>query len=99
MTLLEANQEGGDYWIRAETFEVMVSSRNPTTPPYTFYEHNVEAILHYSGSDKPNSTDYEYIPQSPRQCTQVNPCKMLNCPFGQFHPAYNIECISIIDSL
>ena len=94
--LLEENQEGGDYWIRAETFEVMVSSRNPTTPPYTFYEHNVEAILHYSGSDKPNSTEYEYIPQSPRQCTQVNPCKMLNCPFGQFHPAYSI---SIIDSL
>ena len=62
------------------------------------HDHYAEAVLHYSGSDRPNSTDYENITQSPRQCTEENPCKMLNCPFGQFHPSYNIECISI-DSL
>ena len=96
--LLEANQESGDYWIRAQTFEVIASIRNPALPPYDFYDHYAEAILHYSGSDRPNSTEYENIPQSPRQCNEENPCKILNCPFGQFHLSYYIECISI-DSL
>ena len=91
--LLEANQEAGDYWMKAETFDIDIG--NSTAPPYNFFDHTAMAILHYSGSDKPKSTDYENIPSSPRQC---NPCKMLNCPIGQFHPSYNIECTGI-DSL
>ena len=94
--LLEANQGSGDYWMRAETFEINIG--DSTAPPYDFHEHYAEAILHYSGSDRPSSTEYENILRSPRQCTQENPCKILNCPVGQFHPAYNIECIST-DSL
>ena len=43
--LLEENQEIGDYWIRAQTFEVIASIRNPTLPPYDFYDHYAEAVI------------------------------------------------------
>ena len=91
--LLEANQGSGDYWMKAETFEIDVGSSS--SAPYSFFEHSGEAILHYSGSDKPRSTEYVNISSSPRQCTQDNPCTMLNCPFGHYHPSYNIECIGV----
>ena len=94
--LLEANQGSGDYWMKAKTFEIEVG--NSKAPPYSFYEHKAEAILHYSGSEAPNATEYENISHTKMQCTAENPCIMLNCPFGQFHPSYNIECVSI-DSL
>ena len=88
--LVEANQEIGNYWLKAETMEINVGA-----PPYTFYDHNAEVILHYAGSDKPNPIEYGNISNSSRQCSHVNPCRMLNCPIGQFHPSYNIDCISI----
>ena len=82
--------------MKAETFEIDVG--NSKAPPYSFYEHKAEAILHYSGSEAPNATEYENISHTKMQCTAENSCIMLNCPFGQFHPSYNIECVSI-DSL
>ena len=94
--LLIANQTRGDYWIRAETFESDPSSSE--NPPYPFFDHNAEAILHYSGADKPRPSEYSGIPRQPNQCTQEAPCKMMNCPFGEFHASYNISCISV-DSL
>ena len=91
--LLEANQESGDYWMKAETFELNIGNR--TAPPYNFFEHSAVAILHYAGLETPNPSEYENIPSSQRLCTQENPCRMLNCPVGQLHTSYNIECISI----
>ena len=91
--LVEANQEIDNYWMRAETIEINVG--NSTAPPYNFFDHNVEAILHYAGSEKPIPIEFVNISNSTRQCSQKNPCKMLNCPFGQFHSSYNIDCISI----
>lgn len=91
--LLEANQGRGDYWMKAETFEVDFINSNGL--PYKFHEHSAEAILHYVGSEKPNPSQYHKIPQYPKVCTQERPCKMLNCPFGEFHHSYNIECVSI----
>ena len=91
--LLEASQSSGDYWMKAETFEIHTESR--MTPPYYSYNHTAEAILHYSGLDKPRSTEYQSIPNSPRDCSETSPCQILNCPFGQFHPSYNIVCISV----
>ena len=58
-------------------------------------EHSVEAILHYAGGEKPHPSNYSAIPVFTRQCTEDSPCKMLNCPFGNFHPSYNIDCISV----
>jgi FtsP/CotA-like multicopper oxidase with cupredoxin domain len=94
--LVEANQGGGDYWMKAETFEI--NNIDITTPPFDFIDHKAEAILHYSGSDKPTPLQYGNIPSLPKQCTEESPCKILNCPFGEFHPSYNITCIGI-DSL
>ena len=91
--LLEANQGSGDFWIKAETFEL--DFENSVSPPFNFLNHKAEAILHYSGTEKPTPTEYGNISSDPIQCTEENPCKMLNCPFKQFHPAYNIECVSI----
>ena len=91
--LLETNQGDGNFWIRAETFEIDFESS--PNPPYSFIDHKAEAILHYSETDPPKSTEYASIPSAPKQCTQEAPCKMLNCPFENFHPSYNIECIGI----
>ena len=91
--LVEANQEIGNYWMTAETYAINVG--DSTAPPYNFYDYNAQAVLHYAGSDKPNPTEYGNISNSSRQCTQENPCKILNCLIGQFHPSYNIECIHI----
>ena len=88
--LLEASQTSGDYWMKAETFGIDRTSSE--SAPYEFFNYTAEAILHYSGLDKPRSTEYQSIPHSPRDCS---PCQMLNCPFGQFHPSYNIDCISV----
>ena len=94
--LVEADQTGGDYWINANTFEINIPES--TAPPYMFHENYAEAILHYTGMESPHPSNYSDIQRIQRQCTQENPCKMLNCPFGEFHPSYNIECISV-DSL
>ena len=91
--LLEANQGSGDFWMKAETFEIDVG--NSKAPPYSFYEHKAEAILHYYGSEAPNATEYGNISHTQRQCTAKSLCRMLNCPFGHFHPSYNITCVSI----
>ena len=89
--LLEANQGGGNYWIRAETFEI----EHSTYPPFQFLDHKAEAILHYSGTEKPKPTEFANISSSARQCTQSSPCKMLDCPYGELHSSYNTECISV----
>ena len=94
--LVEANQARGDYWMKAETFEADFYSG--TGSPFLHHNHNAEAILHYFGSEKPKPTQFSNIPQYPKECTQENPCKMINCPFGAFHTSYNIECIAV-DSL
>ena len=91
--LLEATQADSNFWMKAETFEIDLV--NSSSPPFIFLAHAAEAILHYSGTPKPKPTDYEGIPKPQRECTQQNPCKILNCPFGEIHESYNIECIRV----
>ena len=80
-----------NYWIRAETLEINTTSRSQA--PYRFLDHNAHAILHYSGTEPPMSTEYNSINNIPRMC-ESSGCSMLNCPFGMFHASYNIRCIS-----
>ena len=91
--LLDTKQSNGNYWMKAETFEMNFGGS--ANPPYNFTDHKAEAILHYTGTNKPRSPEYANISSTPPECTQESPCKMLNCPFEKFHPSYNIECISI----
>jgi FtsP/CotA-like multicopper oxidase with cupredoxin domain len=96
--ILEANAPFGNYWIRAETLEIMHQGLGP---PYKSLGHIAEGILQYK---RPNqkapvikSTEYESIKMdSPqRECTYTDRCKAVNCPFKDFHRAYFTDCINV----
>ena len=89
--LLKARKEVDNFWIIAETFEADFGR----SCPYSSLNHTAEGILHYLGSTSPTSKEYGKILRRPRKCTEGNRCKMLNCPFREFHSSYNIECISV----
>ena len=84
--------EQSDYWIRAETLEISVTT---PLPPYQSQNHLAQAILHYSGSDIPSPTEYANISSIPRECTQSDPCIVINCPFRNFQESYNLSCINV----
>lgn len=93
--VIEANQtEQSDYWIRAETLEANLSVG---LPPYPSPNHLAQAILHYSGSDIPTPPEYANISSIPRECTQSDPCIVINCPFEYFHVSYNLSCINVAE--
>ena len=82
--LLEANQTDTNFWIRAETLEVL--------PPGT--EHSARGILTYGNpSDLDWITAYSNIPERVRECTANSPCKALNCPFENYPSSFYIQCI------
>ena len=97
--ILEANAEVKDYWIQAETLEIHRDSAGP--PPYLSQGHVAEAILQYKrpGEEAPeiSSLQYESIKRNSnaRSCTADNRCKVVNCPFENFHPSYYTDCINI----
>ena len=83
-----------DFMIRAETLETFKSlDKEPTMA------NIAEAILHYdNGTNKiPKSSDYESINTSskPIVCTSSTPCIALNCPFENYNPSSNINCIHV----
>ena len=94
---LEANALFGNYWLRAETLEIFLGS----SPPYQTQGHVAEGILQYKSlhgvAPVIKSTDYEAIKlNSPvRECSATETCKMVNCPFENFHPAYYTECVNV----
>ena len=76
-----------NFMIRADTLEVE--------------PHFAEAILHYdTGSNvEPKSIQYESIKDSSipvsTRCTETSHCSVLNCPFKEYPPSYNVDCIHI----
>ena len=99
--LLNAKEKVKDYLIRAETLEI---NKTAGGPPYPTLNHVAEAILHYkedTDSENPDdnvpSSEYESIKnESPaRNCSKVNQCIAVNCPFEKFHPSYNITCFNV----
>ena len=83
--LLEANQPDTNFWIRAETLEVL--------PPGT--EHSARAILTYGdSSDLDWTTGYSNVIEVNRQCTTASPCKVLNCPFENY-PTSDLQCVHL----
>ena len=76
-----------NFMIRADTLEVE--------------PHFAEAILHYdTGSNvEPKSIQYESIKDSSipvsSRCTNTSHCSALNCPFKEYPPSYNVDCIHI----
>ena len=97
--LLKANKprdDVNDYWIRAETLEVDLSS----ALPYTSVGNLAEAILHYNPAPAPRSTSYESIKNNSRPfdveaCGNMGGCVAVNCPFRNFHSSFNIsQCVN-----
>ena len=97
--LLKANkprQNVDNYWVRAETFAVNLTSG----PPYSSLGQVAEAILHYNPAPAPNSTNYNSIksssiPFSVERCGEIRGCVAINCPFPAFHSSYNTRCINV----
>ena len=98
--LVTANQTGqSDFWIRTETLEAQVNFFiNPIPlPPYDpLPGHEGRAILHYDGTNPiPMGPEYSSITEIPKFCTTESPCKVVNCPFQNYHPTFNINCVNV----
>ena len=84
--LLVANQTVNNYWIRAETMEVL--------PPGD--EHSARAILTYENSEALDwRNGYSNVPERARDCTQTDRCEVLNCPFEDYSTPSNLTCIPL----
>ena len=94
--ILNTTQTPNNYLIRAQTLEIA----NPNSSPndYKFSDHFAEAILHYDSPSvpKPDPTSfYANTVTDRRQCTQVNRCRVINCPFKEFPSSMNIDCVHL----
>ena len=84
--ILDAYQEVGNYWIRAETLEANLEEGS----------HMAEAILHYEGAEKLNPWNkYVDIPVRPRKCSLFQWCRAVNCPFERFPRNMFTRCIHL----
>ncbi|XP_055998671.1 uncharacterized protein LOC130047473 [Ostrea edulis] len=79
-----ASEDINNYWIRMETLEA-ANNAGPINPNTGF------AILRYNGTRDVN-------PRSRRnQCRPRDPCRVINCPFGQYPDSHTIECVAASD--
>ena len=97
--LLTANQPIGNYIMRLETTNLNTTEGSP---PYQHLGEGTQAILHYNtapGDGGILSSSYESIYSSSLQttCNVTSPCRVVNCPFENFHPSYYSDCINVGD--
>ena len=97
--LLTANQAVGNYLLRLETTDVNITN-GPL--PYENLGEGTHAILRYNvsaGEGIIHSSEYEDIYNSSPQktCDNSTQCKVVNCPFENFHTSYYSDCVSISD--
>ena len=82
---ITADQHVDQYWIRVETIGTQPS-------PGPFQTDGVinegRAILRYATGPADGDPTSE-----PNPCTQINPCKVFNCPFKLYPQGYNRTCI------
>ena len=94
--LLNATKLLHYYWIRAETIEINTTQGGV---PFQSLGNIAEAVLHYEQDNDQGeipSTEYENIKKySPKTCTEVSPCIVVNCPFEDFHSSYHINCVNV----
>ena len=97
--LLTANQTISNYIIRLETVSLNTTG---DTPPFPHLGQGTQAILHYNtaaGDDGIPSSNYEAIYNASPEtvCDTITPCRVVNCPFENFHPSYYSNCINVGD--
>lgn len=95
--LVEANAPSpsivaGNYWMLAETLE---DPNELEQRDYCVTGHRAYALLHYRLLSFPTwpPNDTVYNPVNNPKCSAAT-CYAANCPFEQFPPEYNIECIN-----
>ena len=93
---IKPRQNVDNYWVRAETLAVNLTSELP----YSSLGQVAESILHYNPAPAPDSTSYESIksssiPFSVERCGEIGGCVAINCPFPAFHSSYNTRCINV----
>ena len=96
--LLTANQIISNYIIRLETLDLNTTG----TPPFPHLGEGTQAILHYNtaaGDGGIPSSNYEAIYNASPEtvCNAITPCRVVNCPFENFHPSYYSNCINVGD--
>ena len=93
--VIEANGRT-DYLILAETLEVDLTAPGP---PYPSFNHIAEAILHYGdNTNQPNPASYNQTNAAYNLgCGKggQRTCVAINCLFQNYHPSYNISCMSL----
>ncbi|OWF54327.1 Laccase-2 [Mizuhopecten yessoensis] len=77
-----AHQE--NFWIRGETLEATANGEEVVPG-------KAVAVLHYSGANKDLPTTERDV------CTEEDPCRVINCPFGEFPQSYHRVCMPISD--
>lgn len=83
--ILNADQDVGNYWIRAETLE---ANKQET--------HMAEAILQYGGAESLNPWNkYVDIQDRPKNCRPGSHCTAVNCPFKNFPWDMFTTCIHL----
>ena len=82
----------GNYWMLAETLE---DPTGLTQRGYCSIGHRAYALLHYRRQAFPAwpPNDTVYNPVNNPKCSKTT-CYTANCPFKQYPPGYNIECIN-----
>ncbi|XP_062605180.1 uncharacterized protein LOC134266971 [Saccostrea cucullata] len=82
--ILLASEDINNYWVRAQTLEVG-NGEGPFNPDTAL------AVLRYSGARVANPKTDRY------QCRPRDPCRVVNCPFGQYPDSYSIDCLPVSD--
>lgn len=94
--ILNTTETPSNYLIRAQTLEVANPNSSPNDDKSS--DHYAEAILHYDSPSVPTpdpASFYANTVTDKRQCTQVNRCQAINCPFNAFTSNLNIDCIHL----
>ena len=97
--LLTANQTISNYIMRLETLDLNTIGGSP---PFPHLGQGTQAILHYetaTGDGGIHSSNYEDISNASPEivCDAISPCRVVNCPFENFHPSYYSDCINVGD--
>ncbi|CAG8534192.1 4898_t:CDS:2, partial [Racocetra persica] len=88
--IVEANQDGGNFWMRANMSESCIGKNNRTINANSLLNNDVRGILSYEGSD-------DKVPNSQAFPDEVTPCRNLDSK--KLKPLADAPCPDKTDSL
>ncbi|XP_064392286.1 uncharacterized protein LOC135339959 [Halichondria panicea] len=90
--VLNASENVDNYLMLVETLEVPSELEQRG---YCVKSHRGYAVLHYDGASDVLPVDFDDSYEPNTRCTTNNSCYALNCPFENFPPDLNIQCINV----